>query len=833
MSEEGRITDLVDMGDASKGLSLLDDKAVAGGATAPSRTLTGSVTFRKEGLFDRQFLYGFDLQYRSGNDAQLSLIPQAQAVGHVPAFFRRLGDELQLVADQTRLFESDVNHPELLLTTYDVVAEDDDTITVRFAHGGVVINEVSNGKGADLPKHMWIRSLTYVEEGNYLLQESALMLKDGSVQTYMESLFPRSNLVPENFTPLKADGTKEPLAKRYRFLATDKVYVPTQVDGQMVRTQTTFATRFLVDDAQTIDWYVTPNIPDKFLPVVKGGVEGWNRYFESQMGRKVMQFKGRLPAGISLGDPRYNVINFDTVAEAGAAYESQAFDPLTGIQSHSIIYLPYAWYNVGVSLWKKRMDPTSVPSRETFSDAVSPKSPEVLLGENAKVLRCMRSAADVMLPPAMILAATSNDKVATPASVDEFGMRVMLSTLFHEMGHALGLAHNFKGSLAFDGTRDASADNPATWSIMDYNYYHNEVGLFGEIGTSGGPILEYDRQIISQLYNKGAQVKASDPVIPACEDSEADATKSGVDPLCVRYDVENDPSQGVAHAYHNATAAQGAIGIESKTLSEALGAVKPLIYDKFSSAAKIPSGALLDKEVKDLSANISQLISYYLVSGAQALRANLMNNGKMLRMFSDDVKLADEAAFRTRYLVPLKNAMGWRTLPEAPMAALLALRTALKTAVIANTALGASEAERAILGDAAQTLLQKSMDDTIGPMLEKLRTGVYDELKYKNDNSFAFGLGNDKDAANLEDLAVGLLHTGVVMGLDGSADTIAAFQAERLAAAAVLATFKGNSTGVDDAVTALNGFVAQGKLNGNSKLVRAAREVIERLEKSP
>ena len=104
----------------------------------------------------------------------------------------------------------------------------------------------------------------------------------------------------------------------------------------------------------TIDWYVTPNITDEELKPVQLAVEGWNRYFKSFNGiqRKVVRFKGRLPEGIHLGDPRYNVINWDSRLVAGAAYETQATDPSTGKQSHSLIYMPAAWLQIGFDYWK-------------------------------------------------------------------------------------------------------------------------------------------------------------------------------------------------------------------------------------------------------------------------------------------------------------------------------------------------------------------------------------------------------------------------------------------------------------------------------------------------
>jgi hypothetical protein len=43
------------------------------------------------------------------------------ALGHVPASFRKFGNELQLVADQRRLYPSDVNHPEQVISRFKIL----------------------------------------------------------------------------------------------------------------------------------------------------------------------------------------------------------------------------------------------------------------------------------------------------------------------------------------------------------------------------------------------------------------------------------------------------------------------------------------------------------------------------------------------------------------------------------------------------------------------------------------------------------------------------------------------------------------------------------------
>ena len=821
-----------------------DDRATKVQATAASTALSGTVTFRKDGLFNRDFLYGFDLQYTSGADTKLSLIPQAQSLGHVPCFFRQLGDELQLVADQTRLFESNINHPELLISTYKVLKEDDETLTVKFASGGLAINEAVNGKGADAPKQVWLRSLDFVADGEYLLQESALLLKDGSIQTYMESVFPRANLVPEGYKGLEANPANEALAERYRFIATENVYVTkSKTNGVPLRVQTTYANRFNIADDKTIDWYVTPNAPDELTAIFKSGVEGWNRYFTPQQGRPVMRFMGRLPAGIKIGDPRYNVINFDSVAQAGAAYESQAVDPYTGLQSHSLIYMPYAWYNIGSQLWKQRTgESDDKPSEAQVRARVAPKAPEVMFGPGHRVLSCVRAMDEVSLTPDLLASAISEEKdspggaaVPVPRSVDEFARRLMMATIFHEVGHSLGMSHNFKGSLTFDSSQEPSEHNPVTSSIMDYNFYQNEQSLFTDIGGTDGPILEYDRQVISQLYNSGKDVKVSDQVVPACDDAEADATVGGVDPLCLRYDTELNPIVGLRHSHHNVTAATGGEGVESKTLTEALLALRAPIAAKFAeSVGKPTSPAEAVLKATKLGDQVGDLVNYYLSAGAQALRNNVANNGKALRVWNKNVKLDDEAGFRREYAQILTEVTAWRALPDAPSRAIKSIRDIIKDTVKraarTNTLAAAGSLQSTSATQAAEAF-SAAVDTKVTGILSKLRTSIYGTLKYDEKNLFALSLSSDGDLPNFEDLAFSTLTAGLVVGLDGDGDHVAAEKDERLAAAAALVTYLDVVPDFDAAQATLAAKAAAARAAGDARLLASVREVQQVLKK--
>jgi hypothetical protein len=311
-------------------------------ARASGESIRAEITLNKKLILNHGFFYGADLQYSSIYDSSFDLYTQSSAMGHIPVFFRINGQELQLVADNRRLFPSDVNHPERLISRYRVISETEETLTISEADSSTFLVTTID-PSAGVPKDHWARSIEFVQDGNYILQESSVVMQDGSVAEIMESVFPQETLTPSaRFQKFEMDpenpvGASEGPASRYRFLPGEAIR-----DGEK---RLAFGQHFDLGDSRTgefktIDWYVTQNIKDEELEVVRDAVEGWNRYFKKFDGieREVLKFKGRLPDGVKIGDPRYNVINWDSRLVAGAAYESQANDPFTGKQSHSLIF---------------------------------------------------------------------------------------------------------------------------------------------------------------------------------------------------------------------------------------------------------------------------------------------------------------------------------------------------------------------------------------------------------------------------------------------------------------------------------------------------------------
>ena len=773
--------------------------------TAPSGApqVSAKITFQKASLFNRVFLYGSDLQYSTIHDAGLSLFQQSSALGHIPCFFRQVDDHLQLVADQRSQYESDVDHPERLIEDLKIVSQDANSLTVEFRAASPVMSTVVAGVKAPPVRTSWIRSAQFVPQGEYMMFETSIEMADGSIAEFMETFFPRETLVPKEVKPLYADAELEPLAKRFRFLDDGDIFVDIPGKG---RVKTKIATRFASNEGTSvINWYVTPNIPSEYVPEVKNAIEGWNRYSQAMWGKDMIHFAGILPSGVKLGDPRYNVVNWDSVAKAGAAYESQATDPYTGIQSHSLIYLPKAWINIGTDYWKGG-GPSSDSNKSKEADEADKRVDALRDAFNRGTfldqplqIRCMRDAKETITMEAR-------------TAPDDFAKGLLKGTLFHEVGHALGLAHNFKGSLSYD---PADPKSMFSTSIMDYNQYNLERAAFDSLDSSNGPLLEYDRQIISALYNDSKDIKASDATLPACEDSEADNEGGGVDPLCIRYDAGHDPTQQLASTI-------SLLKDESAKLGATVSlpaAIKSLIAE-FGDASSVKTEADLKAKVLEARKSLAGIVGFYYVDGAQSLSYMARANIKSLKTFEKSVLPASyqELAMRGRESDGILYVATTEEFEPATKAAIETFKAALQAFVMATPYIASQASADQVT---QSTALLKDVTALPGSLeklaLSKLREKTLVDLKASEKAPYFF-LKDEKDDKNTVDLegevAMVLARTVIMPLGDGSARPVT----ERIAAALALKTFGATVTGGNFVVQSSKALQAEaGKARNNEE----------------
>jgi hypothetical protein len=803
------------------------------------------ITLDKSAILGREFLYGADLQYSDYHDPGMDLNNQSISIGHIPVTFRIVGNELQIIADNKRLSASDVDHPELLISRYPIISQTDSSLVVGAANSRVFLGEVFQGtiNGAPgtlyspsgkAPRDSWVRSFDYVATGNYLLQQTSIVTADGNIAEFMESLMPRTTLAPgSDFLKLPMDPDADRVTSansdadflnRFRYLGGETVFQGAAApSGQELPEpkSVAYGQHFDLSANATIDWYVTANAPDNVLPALKDAVEGWNRYFRSYQGfkRDVVLFKGHLPDGIHIGDPRYNVINWDSKRIAGAAYESQASDPDTGKQSHSLIYMPAAWLQIGEDYWKygKTSDPSSTNPSSTIK----------------KIGRASQRPSDLRLAcgrPLEDVSALATSGRLNSDEIKNFATQLLKQTLFHEVGHALGFAHNFKGSLSFDRSKP---DSMFSTSIMDYNDYEIERGAFYSTDSSDGPLLEYDRQFLSAMYDQSRDIDKKATAVPACADAEADNEAGGVDPLCIRYDIEHDPTLSVNTSMDRVNLATKDRDV---TLAQALANIPALaLKDSDIQSTKVDSDA--DALADKLGAALVKPLNYYYFTSKASVTKTVKTNVKSLLEFSkdDDLTGYDSTEMRSRAFEGVQKSLGMVALSdEAQKAMDSALEAGIQLIAQSPYIKELSDKDRATEMDALRASVKQTVTDFVrGGVVQVTSTGDVASLSTMRAQVLAtlarhpavpFALtGNDaKSAVDYEKDIIGILLNSIGKDTKRTQD-------ERVAAATALMTFKGRVDGdpaIDSATKQITDERSKAFLNTDRENAQALLDVL-------
>jgi hypothetical protein len=251
-----------------------------------------------------------------------------------------------------------------------------------------------------------------------------------------------------------------------------------------------------------------------FVGAVKTGIESWNHAFGFPA------LEARLAEeGESHGDDDVNYFIFDSDQSFPAAFADWRSNPNTGEIRGASVFFPLGFLS-------------AVPPPAPTVSVDEPAEPP-LPGPHLPVPGGLRwgnlkreSLCDLTLPSLAEVLSAEAPVDAPAATYKEKVERYFASIAAHEIGHTLGLRHNFKGSL-----------RPVSSSVMDYLVADDHIAVAGQPQS-------YDIAAIRYLYGLSADL----PADPFCTDDDLQP-----DPDCRTFDRGQDPfSDWVVPRYRQA-----------------------------------------------------------------------------------------------------------------------------------------------------------------------------------------------------------------------------------------------------------------------------------------
>jgi len=341
----------------------------------------------------------------------------------------------------------------------------------------------------------------------------------------------------------------------------------------------------LSEPVKPIVFYIDRSVPAEYSKYVRAGIELWNEAFEAAGFKNAIVAKDapspEEDPNWSAEDIRYSTVRWTAAHNMGYAIGPSQTDPRTGEILNADVLISSTWVRSWLWDWEELGDATMLLERfneaERFRRSLRPELAARLC------MVGMGKSHQLGLGHALLLGLDVLPAGA-PMPEDYLGDAI-IDLVLHEVGHTLGLRHNFKSSagIPFERLHDKSYtdEHGVALSVMDYApvnvspdpeqqgmYWNNTPGPYDVWAIRYAYTPVYEHQLAGATNGSNgasatlASTEAELPVIRKIAEEVADPDHVyntdednwlgpwAVDPLTNAYELGSDP---VAYARERAT----------------------------------------------------------------------------------------------------------------------------------------------------------------------------------------------------------------------------------------------------------------------------------------
>jgi hypothetical protein len=321
-------------------------------------------------------------------------------------------------------------------------------------------------------------------------------------------------------------------------------------------------TEELSEPKQPILVWMDKNIPEQYRDAVKSGILEWNKAFEKAGFRNAIEVRQQ-PADAewsTLEGTRHLAVRWFAQQGPGAtAVGPRVSDPRTGEILLGSAIIPQNWLRFTNGFLRDQQPRLSSVQESGLEGFNPPPLPAASLAQLLDGQQCSYGldALDQAAFAFELMSARGDLRPGSPEA-KQFVAGALKDVVMHEVGHALGLRHNFRGStgVKLEQLRDAAftRQRGISNSVMDYNGLNIPLENEAVADYSQTTLGRYDYWAIEYAYreippdNEAAELariaarSAGDPSLAYATDEDVIAQLGGaIDPRVNQFDLGEDP----------------------------------------------------------------------------------------------------------------------------------------------------------------------------------------------------------------------------------------------------------------------------------------------------